>query len=123
MTKRDARFLTSEAQEALRIRVVEAVRGGISQTQAARIFGVSRVSVNGWMKRSSRGGIKALRTGARGRPKSPALPGRDAARAVRKITGACPDQLRLPFALWTREAVVQLLALSLIHISEPTRLG
>jgi transposase len=110
MAKRDARFLTSEAQEALRIRVVEAVRGGMSQTEAARVFGVSRVSVNGWMKRVSQGGVKALRTGARGRPKSPALPGRDAARAVRKITGACPDQLHLPFALWTREAVVQLLA-------------
>lgn len=110
MTKRDARFLTNEAQEALRIRVVEAVRGGTSQTEAARVFGVSCVSVNGWMKRASQGGVKALRTGARGRPKSPALPGRDAARAVRKITGACPDQLHLPFALWTREAVVQLLA-------------
>jgi transposase len=110
MTKRDARFLTSEAQEALRIRVVEAVRGEMSQTEAARVFGVSRVSVNGWMKRVTQGGVKALRTGPRGRPKSPALPGRDAARAVRKITGACPDQLRLPFALWTREAVVQLLA-------------
>jgi transposase len=110
MIKRDARFLTSEAQEALRIRVVDAVRGGMSQTEAARVFGVSRVSVNGWMKRASQCGVKALRTGARGRPKSPMLPGRDAARAVRKITGACPDQLRLPFALWTREAVVQLLA-------------
>ena len=107
MTKRDARFLTSEAQETLRIRVVEAVRGGMSQTEAARVFGVSRVSVNGWMKRVTQGGVKALRTGPRGRPKSPALPGRDAARAVRKITGACPDQLHLPFALWT---------LSLIHI-------
>ena len=51
MTKRDARFLTSEAQEALRIRVVEAVRGGKLQMEAARVFGVSRVSVNGWMKR------------------------------------------------------------------------
>ena len=109
MTKRDARCLTSEAQETLRIRVVAAVRGGLSQSEGARVFGVSRVSVNGWMKRAQ-GGVKALRTGRRGRPKSPRLPGRDASRVVRKITGSCPDQLRLPFALWTREAVVELLA-------------
>jgi hypothetical protein len=32
-----------------------------------------------------------------------------AALTVRLITGQCPDQLRLPFALWTREAVQQLL--------------
>jgi hypothetical protein len=29
---------------------------------------------------------------------------------VRLILGRCPDQLRLPFALWTREAVQQLLS-------------
>ena len=108
MPKSDARFLTSEAQEALRVRVVAAVRGGLSQTKAAETFGVSRTSVNTWMKRA-RGGMKALVTGPRGRPKSPALSGRDAARVVRKIVRGCPDQLRLPFALWTREAVVMLL--------------
>ena len=108
MPKSDARFLTSEAQEALRVRVVAAVRGGLSQTEAAETFGVSRASVNNWMKRA-RSGMKALATGPRGRPKSPALSGRDAARVVRKIVRGCPDQLQLPFALWTREAVVMLL--------------
>jgi transposase len=109
MAKRDARFLTSEAQEVLRVRVAGAVQEGMSQAEAARVFGVSRQSVNAWMKRS-RGGVKALRTGRRGRPRSPRLPGRDSSRVIRKITGSCPDQLRLPFALWTREAVAQLLA-------------
>lgn len=108
MVKSDARYLTSEAQEALRIRVVAAVRGGMSQTEAAGVFGVSRASVNTWMKRS-KGGVRALRTGQRGRPKTPALSARDAGRVVRKMVGSCPDQLHLPFALWTREAVVMLL--------------
>lgn len=108
MSKSDARFLTSEAQEALRFRVVAAVRGGMTQTKAAEVLGVSRASVNGWMGRA-RAGTKALATGARGRPKSPALSSRDSARVVRRIVGACPDRLRLPFALWTREAVVMLL--------------
>lgn len=88
--------------------MVAAVREGLSETAAAELFGVSRASVNTWMK-WARGRAKALRTGARGRPKAPALAGQDAARVVRKIVGACPDQLRLPFALWTREAVVMLL--------------
>jgi transposase len=37
------------------------------------------------------------------------MAGHQAARAVRRIVGRCPDQLRLPFALWTREAVQMLL--------------
>ena len=34
------------------------------------------------------------------------------AKIVRAIQGKCPDQLKLPFALWTREAVVELIKTS-----------
>lgn len=45
----DVRKLAPQAQEATRMRAVEAVRGGISQMDAARIFGVTRRAVNGWV--------------------------------------------------------------------------
>ena len=34
---------------------------------------------------------------------------KDAARIRRRIIDKCPDQLKLPFALWTREAVRDLI--------------
>ena len=50
MTKRDARFLSPDAQAEIRQRVINAVHGGMKQAEAARIFGVSRWSVGQWTK-------------------------------------------------------------------------
>jgi transposase len=110
MNKRDARFLSPPAQEDLRRRVVAAVRGGMYQAEAARTFGVSRQSVNNWMKMCRSGGLRCLRSGRRGRPPVQRLAPHQAATVVRLITDRCPDQLKLPFALWTREALCGLLA-------------
>jgi len=109
MKNKDARSLSSEAQEDLRRRVVHAVRGGMSQTEAAQVFGVARGTVNKWSRLHEQSGAKALKAGRRGRPPEPRLASEDRARVIRWIVGKCPDQLRLPFALWTREAVQQLL--------------
>jgi len=109
MTKKDARSLGPEAQEALRRRVVQAVRGGMKQTEAARVCHVARPTVNRWVGTAERGTLRALRARKRGRPPGTQVSARGAARVVRQIVGRCPDQLRLPFSLWTREAVQQLL--------------
>ena len=105
MKRNDARQLAPQAQEAMRMRAVEAVRGGMPQTDAARIFGVTRRAVSGWMKRYRAGGLEALKARKRGRPRRSRLPPRQAALTVRTIKDRCPDQLRMPFALWTRWAV------------------
>src|SRR5512135_2966024 len=110
MKKQDARFLSPSGQEDLRRRVVAAVSGGMSQAEAARTFCVSRQAVNQWMKKCRFGGLRRLRSGRRGRPSVQRLAPHQSATAVRLITDCCPDQLKLPFALWTREAVGQLLA-------------
>jgi transposase len=107
----DARHLPPEAQEALRRRAIEAVRTlGMPQTQAARTFGVSRQSVHNWLRSVEKGGTAALAARKRGPKPHSRLAPRQAATVVRMIEGGCPDQLRLPFALWTREAVQQLIA-------------
>lgn len=109
MKRIDARRLSPDAQEDLRTRVVHAVREqGMGVVEAARTFGVARMSVHRWLSAVEEKGVVALRSKPRGRPRSIQLEPHQAATTVRMILGGCPDQLRLPFALWTREAVQQL---------------
>jgi len=110
MGKQDARSLPGEAQEDLRRRVVEAVQKGLSQTEAARVFGIARGTVSRWMGLVEREGRRALKARRRGRPAVARLAPHQAATTVRHIVSGCPDQLSLPFALWTREAVQELLS-------------
>lgn len=105
----DHRRLAPQAQEQVRLKVLAAVRAGMRKSEAARVFGVSRTSIDSWLAKVEGGGLRALKSKPRGRPRQSRLPGWQAANVVRLIEGGCPDQLRLPFALWTREAVRQLL--------------
>jgi len=106
----DTRRLSPDGQESVRRTVVAAVQGGMTQSEAARMFGVSRTSINTWLSKFAQGGVRALKSKPRGRPRTLRLVGWQAANVVRLIEGGCPDQLRLPFALWTRQAVRQLLS-------------
>jgi transposase len=109
MKTHDTRCLSPDAQEALRFRVVRAIRGGMKKAVAARAFGVSRTSIDRWLAIIALGNINSLKSKPRGRPKGTRLAPHQAATTVRLITDRCPDQLKLPFVLWTREAVQLLL--------------
>lgn len=109
--KYDARMLSSEAQETLRLRVARAVvEDGMTKAQAVRTFKVGRTSVHHWVKAYRARGRRALKAKRRGRPRRCRLAGHQAATAVKLITDRCPDQLKMPFVLWTRQAVCHLLA-------------
>src|ERR1700693_1562679 len=110
MGKQDARSLPAEGQEDLRRRVVEVVQKGLSQTEAAEVFGIARGTVSRWVGLVERAGRRALKARRRGRPPVSRLAPHQAATTVRHILSGCPDQLSLPFALWTREAVQALLS-------------
>ena len=60
MKIKDARSLPSVAQEDLRRKVVGAVHGGITQEEAAKLFGVSRQAISKWFQRYQKGGERAL---------------------------------------------------------------
>jgi len=109
-TKTDARNLDGATQAHLRQLVVKAVRGAMTQTEAAATYGVSLRAVSKWMKLARDGGLRALKAGKRGRrPGGGRLNARRAARIRALIIGKMPDQLKLPFFLWTREAVARLI--------------
>lgn len=110
MERMDARTLSPDAQEDLRRRVVYAVlKDQMVPAQAARTFGVSRQSVAAWVRRAQESGVRALRARKRGPKPRPRLPAGAEQRLRRLIVNRCPDQLLLPFALWTREAVVEVI--------------
>lgn len=121
--KHDARTLESSALHWLRRQVVQAVRSGMTQTAAARIFGASLRAVSKWMGLDRAGGLRALTLQRRGRRVGGGrLNGKRAERIRALIVGRMPDQLKLPFYLWTRAAVAALirreygLAVSLVTV-------
>lgn len=108
----DARKLTQEAQESLRLRAVRAVmKEGRTCTEAAKLFGVARGTVSRWVSSYKQGTESALRKKKRGRRSADMryLKPHQCATIVNVIRDRCPDQLKFPFALWTREAVRHLI--------------
>jgi transposase len=63
----DTRSLPGAAQAALRHRAVQAVLDGMTQAEAARVFGVHPNAVNRWIKRYREGGWDSLSERRRGR--------------------------------------------------------
>lgn len=107
----DARHLSAEAQHDLRRRVVRAIlRDSVKPARAARLFSVARSSVYNWLADFSTGGDRALVPRPMGRPREGCLEGYLAATIVRLLTHSYPERMHLPFALWSREAVQQLIA-------------
>ncbi len=114
MEARDFRSLGRPAQEALRRRALFlTAREGMSQAQAARAVGVHRQTVNIWLKRYREQGEDGVLDGRRVSPRrGKGLLAEDEARQARGwITDKAPDQLGLPWALWTRRAVRELIEL------------
>jgi transposase len=112
MPAQDARSLPGAAQAALRERAVRAVLEGMSQAEAARVFGVHPNAVNRWVQRYREGGWAGLaerRRGRRGGEQAALTVGQqqEVTALVRETT---PDQLGLSGFLWTREAVAELIA-------------
>jgi len=102
--------LAPPALHLLRRQAVRAVLGGMSQTDAARTFGASLRAISKWMRLDREGGLRALTLKRRGRrPGEGRLSATRAVRIRSMIVGKMPDQLKLPFYLWTRAAVASLI--------------
>lgn len=113
MEARDFRSIGRAAQEELRRRALFLIeRQGLSQGQAARVIGVHRQTVNTWVKRHREQGENGVLDGRRVSPRrgKGALSVEEAGQIRQWIAERTPDQLELPFALWTSRAVRELIA-------------
>jgi transposase len=109
MQKVDARSISSSAQEHLRQLAVKAVLDGKKQKEVARLFGVAPQTICGWVKAFRLQGQEALKSKRKGRPKGGKLQPWQAAQIAKTVIDHHPEQLKLPFYLWTREAVALLI--------------
>jgi transposase len=99
-----------ESQESTRIRVVEYLKKKLgTQKEASVIFGIEERSINRiWAKYKSKG-KRVLQNKKRGVREGKKLNALQATEIKKAIKNKLPDQLKLPFGLWTRDAVKQLL--------------
>jgi len=73
---------------------------------SATLLGISRMALSTWLKAARIGGDAALDAKKRGRkPGHTRLSATQVRQVVSWVRDACPDQLKLPFYLWTQEAV------------------
>ncbi len=122
MEKRDARKLSTEAQQELREMAIRLRESGQTYKLIAQTIQVQASTVCAWYKAYERGGKKALKIKKRGRPPGSCMKlTEDQGKEVQKtIQDKCPDQMKFSFALWTRIAVQQLIK-QLYDISMPIR--
>mgnify|MGYP000901101265 FL=1 len=107
MEFRDARTIDAATLYERRKQAILLHKSGMSYLEIAPHVGVHRNTVGQWVTAWEKGGQAALKVKLGGRPKGSGrklYPHEE--REIRKcLIDHCPDQLKLPFALWTRQAV------------------
>lgn len=111
MEAKDMRSLSREARHERRVQVMRLRNSGRTYAEIAVQTGLSRTGVFDICKRHEARGAKALHDAPSGRKLGDGRLLEEAQEAlVRKlIADKTPDQLKMPYALWTRAAVAQLI--------------
>lgn len=107
MEKIDARKHSPETQYEIRKQVVRLRKQGISNKMVAAGVGISEGRASKIWQSYVKEGSKAINLGKRGRRtgEKRTLTTEQEVQIKRSLIDNMPDQLKLPFALWTRDAV------------------
>ena len=122
MQTTDTRKLKPEVQEQLRKQVIRLRNMGKSYKEIGAIIGIHPTNACKIFKAFEKGGHKAIKARTRGRKQGACrtLEPEQEMRLKKAITDKTPDQLKFPFALWTRRAVQELIR-QLFSIDMPIR--
>lgn len=110
MDQRDARTLSPLQLDELRLRAISLWKKGFNRRRIAALLDVHYNTVGRWIAAYEIEGPGALRSAKRGRKKggSRNLTAAQERKIQKVITDKTPDQIKMPFALWTRRAVCDL---------------
>ncbi len=111
MEKIDARKLSTEAQQQIRNQAIRLKKSGSTYKEISEIVCVHASSIAKWFQAYKLKGATAIRIKKRGRRKGSCrtLTLVQERQIQKTIYDKCPDQLKFPFALWTRKAVQELI--------------
>jgi len=112
MKRLDFRSVDSATRTEIRKRALAIILKGEQKKKVAKIFGVNQNTITNWVKKHFELGAKGLKDKKRGvKSEDKKLLSIHQEKAIQKmILGTMPDQLKLPYALWTRKAVKELVA-------------
>lgn len=122
MEKTDTRKLKPEVLQQLRHQAIRLRKKGMTYLAISEVIDVHYSTICGWWKAYEREGAKGIRLKTRGRKygaKRTLTPEQEK-ELQKMIEDKEPDQLKLPFALWTRRAVLQIIK-KLYRIDMPIR--
>ena len=112
MDKIDARKLPSSAVEEKRRQAVKLRNKGMTRAEIGEIVGVHADTVGRWLKRYQEQGAQGLKLKTRGRREgSSRRLGEDDER--KRQADKTPDRLKMPYALWTKDSVRELIEMHL----------
>jgi transposase len=110
MEATDMRLLSRDARHERRVQVIRLRKAGHTYDEIAQQTGLSRTGVFDICKRHEAAGAKALRDAPNGRKTGDGrlLTAEQEALIRKLIADKTPDQLKMVYALWTRQAVAEL---------------
>jgi transposase len=110
MKQTDKRKLSHSAKEALRRQAMQMhFKQGMRISEIMKTLQVGRTALSNWKNSYKKTGMKGLKSNKKGRPKEIRL-NKEQIQSVKKwLKDKLPEQLKLPYGLWTREAVQMLI--------------
>ena len=107
----DARHLSDEALQVLRLRALRGIELGYSEVELADVLGVCHETISRWWSAYSADGTRSLPGGRTGRPLGVGrlLTDAQALRIQQCMDNNLPQALGIAHALWTRRAVGELI--------------
>jgi len=122
MKKTDTRKLKHEALQQLRHQAIRLRKKGLTYKAISEVIDVHHTTICGWYTAYKKEGAKGIRLKTRGRKhgEKRTLTPEQEKELQKIIEDKEPDQLKLPFALWTRKAIQQIVN-KLYRIDMPIR--
>ena len=110
MEKIDLRTANKSEKEAMRSVVISMYKKGIKQKEISLLLGLRPNTISDWVKLYKEHGNKGLKEVKRGRKKGygKLLSPVQEIEVQKMIIDKMPEQLKLPYALWTRKSIKDL---------------